>query len=100
MFETSAWEIVSLSGSAGTWQAADGTRRVGAYSVALRRRAPAHALAVAAVAIAVALLLFAAALLPAHLRAPLCACAAFTTCLWLVSDYCGNCIITSVFLLF
>lgn len=89
MFETSAWEIVSLSGSVGTWQAADGARRVGAYHAALRRRAPAHALASAAAAAAAALLLLAAALLPPHARPPLCACAAFTTCLWLVSSMLG-----------
>lgn len=82
VFESSAWEIVSLSGTVGTWREADGTRRVGAYSAALRRRAPAHALAAAAAAVAVAALLIAATLLPPHARQPLCACAAFATCLW------------------
>lgn len=91
VFETDAWEIVSLAGSVGTWQAPDGTRRVGVYSAALRRRAPAHALAAAAVACAGALLLLAAALLPPSARPPLCACAAFTSCLWSVSECGGRC---------
>ncbi|XP_013181586.1 PREDICTED: acetylcholine receptor subunit beta-like [Papilio xuthus] len=85
VFEAGAWELASVSHSTETWRRGDGERRVVAWALGLRRRAPAHALATTAVLAAAALLLLAALLLPPAARPPLCACASFTAAIWLIS---------------
>ncbi|XP_072938571.1 neuronal acetylcholine receptor subunit alpha-3-like [Epargyreus clarus] len=85
VFESGAWELMSVEGSLTSWQRAGEEKRVAQWAVVLRRRAPAHALAARATLLAAALLLAAAALLPPAMRPPLCAAAAITTTLWSVS---------------
>ncbi|XP_014360837.2 acetylcholine receptor subunit beta [Papilio machaon] len=85
VFEAGAWELASVSHSTETWRRGDGERRVVAWALSLRRRAPSHALATTAVLSAAALLLLAALLLPPAARSPLCACASFTAAIWLIS---------------
>ncbi|XP_073948978.1 uncharacterized protein [Choristoneura fumiferana] len=79
VWESGSWLIESVRG------AEEAARRVVAWRLALRRRAAAHALAGAAVLATAVLLLIAAAAQPQSRRAPLCACAAFTAALWLIS---------------
>lgn len=84
MFESGAWELMSVEGSLVTWQRAGEEKRVAQWAVVLRRRAPAHALAARGALLVAAFLLVAAALLPPSTRPPLCAAAAITTTLWSV----------------
>ncbi|XP_049868533.1 neuronal acetylcholine receptor subunit alpha-5-like isoform X2 [Pectinophora gossypiella] len=84
VFESGAWEIVTLGGAALASQATEaGARRVATWSLALRRRAPALAAGVHVAAAAALLLLLAAAIMPPDVRVPVAAAAAFTLAIWL-----------------
>ncbi|CAD0199628.1 unnamed protein product [Chrysodeixis includens] len=85
VFEAGPWEIVSVSGRSASWQRGEEEVSVAAWTVGLRRRAPAHVLGAAAVLLAGVLMLAAATALPPHQRHPLAACASFIAALWLIT---------------
>lgn len=85
VFEASAWEIVSVSGSSSQVERGVTQISVASWTVWLRRRAYAHSLATSGVLYAVLLLLAAAGALKPALRAPAAACASFVSAMWLVS---------------
>lgn len=99
--EEGGWKLLSVLGQRSMLGLEGSARRVAEWSVRLRRRAPALALAAGAVLAAAALLLLAAALLPPAARAPLCCAACFTTALWFVLHYlyCLTCSVLSIYFL-
>lgn len=78
VFESGTWELLKVSSAETAWRGGD----VVAWTLTLRRRAAAHALAAGSVLCGAALLLVGAALLPPAERPALCATAAFVTALW------------------
>ncbi|XP_041987612.1 neuronal acetylcholine receptor subunit beta-3-like [Aricia agestis] len=86
MFESSSWEAVSVNCSEDRQEVEGVVRGVVSYTVRLRRTGHAHGLALAAVLATTTLLLLAAAMMPPDSRPALCAAAAFTSALWLISS--------------
>ncbi|XP_038214679.1 neuronal acetylcholine receptor subunit beta-3-like [Zerene cesonia] len=85
VFESGSWELLKLRGMVSTWNGAGTDQGVVQWTVTLRRRAAAHALAVSTVMVTATVLLVAAAMLPPATRPPLCAAAAVIASLWLIS---------------
>ncbi|CAG9578073.1 unnamed protein product [Danaus chrysippus] len=86
VFESGAWELVSIQSAESTWRRLDADHSVLSWSLSLRRRAAAHSLSASAILATSVLLLVGAALMPPDMRAPLCAVAALIVSLWFISS--------------
>ncbi|CAH2075859.1 unnamed protein product, partial [Iphiclides podalirius] len=84
-YASGGWALASVSRALEGWQRGRAEARLATWTLALRRRAPAHALATDALLAAVTLLMVAATAMRPADRAPLFACASFIAALWLVS---------------
>ncbi|XP_030034697.2 neuronal acetylcholine receptor subunit alpha-3 isoform X1 [Manduca sexta] len=84
VFEAGAWEMLSMSSESTLWNREGMDLRVVTWTVHVRRRAPAHALATGVVLIAALIMLAGATALPPLQRPPLAAAAALLTVVWLV----------------